>query len=74
MAQADEGYDARTELLKILLDRVQNDKHPSVTMMDLIEQLMGPNERAVYAQVLMEKIRADRWPSLGMIRRVMALG
>jgi hypothetical protein len=74
MAQADEGYDARTELLKILLDRVQNDKHPSVTMMDLIEQLMGPNERSVYAQVLMEKIRADRWPSLGMIRRVMALG
>jgi hypothetical protein len=74
MAQADERYDARTELLKILLDRVQNDKHPSVTMMDLIEQLMGPNERAVYAQVLMEKIRGDRWPSLGMIRRVMALG
>jgi hypothetical protein len=43
-------------------------------MMNLIEQLMGPEERAVYARLLLEKISGDRWPSLQMIRRVMALG
>ena len=73
MTQAAEQYDARRELLKILLTRVQGDRHPSVTMMDLIEQLMGPEERPIYAQVLIEKIRQDRHPSLPMMRRVMAL-
>jgi type IV secretory pathway VirD2 relaxase len=74
MAQADDNFDARRELLRILLGRVQNDRHPSATMMNLIEELMGPEERAVYARLLLEKIRGDRWPSLQMIRRVMALG
>ena len=73
MAQAAEQYDARRELLKILLARVQRDRHPSVTMMDLIEQLIGPNERPVYAQVLMDKIRQDSHPSLDMMQRVLAL-
>jgi hypothetical protein len=74
MAQADEKYDARRELLGILLDKVHGDRYPSATMMDLVEQLLGPDERSVYAQVLTEKIRNDRRPSLDMIRRVMALG
>jgi hypothetical protein len=74
MARADEQYDARRELLGILLDRVQSDEHPSRDMMDLIEELMGPDERSVYAQVLIDKIRGERWPSLPLIRRIMALG
>jgi hypothetical protein len=74
MAQADEKYDARRELLGILLDKVHGDRYPSATMMDLVEQLLGPDEQSVYAQVLTEKIRNDRRPSLDMIRRVMALG
>jgi hypothetical protein len=74
MAQAAEQYDARRELLGILLDKVHGDRHPSATMMDLIEQLMGPEERSIYAKVLIAKIRADRRPSLDMMRRVMALG
>ena len=74
MTQAAEQYDARRELLKILLTRVQRDRHPSVTMMDLIEQLIGPEERSIYAQVLIDKVRHDRHPSLPMMRRIMALG
>lgn len=73
MARAAEQYDARRELLRFLLERVQGDRYPSVSMMDLIEELMGPEERSVYAQVLMEKIRRERWPSLSLIRRVLAL-
>jgi hypothetical protein len=74
MAQAAEQYDVRRELLGVLLTRVQGDRHPSATMMDLIEQLIGPDERSVYAQVLVDKIRKDAHPSLDMLRRVMALG
>ncbi len=43
-------------------------------MMDLIEQLMGPEERSIYARVLIDKVRNDRHPSLPMMRRIMALG
>ncbi len=73
MTQAAEQYDARRELLEILLTRVQRDRFPSVTMMNLIEQLIGPDERSIYAQVLMEKIRRDPHPSLPMMQRVLAL-
>ena len=40
------------------------DLSPSVTDMDLIEQLMGLDERADYVQVLIGKIRHDRYPSV----------
>ena len=73
MAQKAEQFDARRELLRILLTNVQRDRFPSSTMMDLIEQLMGPDERAIYAQVLMEKIQGDRHPSYSMMQRVLAL-
>jgi hypothetical protein len=74
MAQAAEQYDVRREILDILLTNVANDRHPSATMMDLIEQLIGPEERPIYVQVLLDKLRQDRHPSIPMMRRIMALG
>jgi len=73
MAREAEQYDIRRELLDVALTLVQNDRHPSVTMMDLVEQLMGPDERAIYVEVLLDKIRRDRRPSIPMMRRLMAL-
>ena len=73
MAQEAEQYDIRQELLNVALTLVQNDRYPSVTMMDLVEQLMGPDERAIYVEVLLDKIRRDRRPSIPMMRRLMAL-
>jgi len=74
MAQRAEKFDARREMLEILLTRVQRDQFPSVTMMNLIEQLLLPDERPIYAQVLVEKIRRDPHPSYPMMQRVLALG
>ena len=73
MAQEVERYDIRRELLKIALTEVRNDRYPSVTMMDIVEHLMGPEERAIYVRVLLDKIRRDRFPSIPMMRRVLAL-
>lgn len=73
MAQAAEQYDARRELLDMLLTKVRNDRFPSATHMDLIEQLMGPKERSIYVQVLLDKIVHDRYPSIPLMRRVLAL-
>jgi hypothetical protein len=74
MAQPDEQDDARRELLDMLLTKVADDRYPSVTMMDLIEQLIGPDERPIYVEVLMDKIRHQRHPSIPMMKRVLALG
>ena len=73
MAQRAEQYNERRELLNLALTKVAEDQYPSVTMMDLVEQLMGPDERAIYVEVLLDKIRRERRPSIPMMRRLMAL-
>jgi hypothetical protein len=73
MAQKAEQFDARRELLDVLLTKVRGDRFPSSTMMNLVEQLMGPDEQSIYAQVLLEKIRRDPHPSYSMMQRVLSL-
>lgn len=63
-------YDARRELLRALLDKVQADPYPSTTMLDIIESLLEPREVQWYAEELLDRIRSDRFPSIDMIRRV----
>jgi len=64
------GDDARMELLNLLLDKVEADKYPSSTMLDIIEKLLTPETAPAYADVLMAKIRDENYPSLALIRRV----
>lgn len=74
MAQNDSGApsadDVRRDLIDLLLAKIDHDPYPSGTMMDLVEELLGPDERGAYAAVLMDKIRADQFPSLDMMNRV----
>jgi hypothetical protein len=67
-------YDARREVLRVLLSKVADDPHPSTTMMDIVEGMLTPEELPAYAEVLMDKIRRDRFPSLSMLQRVARLG
>jgi len=60
----------RDELVDVLLERVRSDPHPSVDMLDKLEQLLDPDELEEYAQVLLEHVRRDRYPSWGMIYRL----
>ena len=66
--------DIRAEISALLLDMIVRDRYPSVTMLDMFENLATPEERRRYARVLMDKIESSRYPSIPMIRRVMALG
>jgi hypothetical protein len=63
----------RRQLLDVLMTKVQQDTYPSSTMLDLIEELVGPDEVADYAEVLMAKVRADQFPSLDLLNRVRSL-
>jgi hypothetical protein len=69
-----ERYDVRREVLRVLLSKIADDPYPSGTMMDMVEQMLEPAEVPAYAEVLMDKIRRDRFPSLNMLERVAKLG
>jgi len=66
--------DTRAQLFQLLLDKIDEDQYPSVTMLDMVEQIVTPDELPAYAEVLMSKVRGEQFPSMDMIRRVMTLG
>lgn len=65
--------DARTALLQVLMTKIANDRNPSVTMMDMAEELLAPDEMGAYVEILLSKIRADNYPSIPMMNRVRSL-
>lgn len=69
----DTKFDTRVAMLNLLLEKVEQDRYPSVTMLDLIEGMLTPEEVPTYAQILMAKIADEQFPSIPMIRRLEAL-
>ena len=72
---AKDGNDdvVRREMLRMLMGKVEEDAYPSATMLDMIESLLKPNEIPAYAELLMEKIRRDRVPSIPLMNRILEL-
>ena len=73
MANNGKDIDIRGELVDLLIEKIASDRNPSVTMMNLVEQLLAPDDIPAYAAVLMDKVQTDRYPSLAMINRLLAL-
>jgi hypothetical protein len=69
MADAD-GREQRAKLLEVLLTKVTQDPYPSSTMLDLIEQLMEPDDVPAYVDVLLQKIEGDTYPSVSLMNRL----
>jgi hypothetical protein len=65
--------DIHAELLRLMLDKVDEDQYPSSTMLDIIERLITDETAPEYAEVLMSKIRDENYPSMSLIRRVLDL-
>ena len=70
---SDGDVDVRREVLLVLLEKIEEDQYPSATMMDMAEQMLGPDELSAYTEILLDKVRDVRFPSMDMLRRVMAL-
>lgn len=68
-----EHDDARAELVRSLMAKVIEDRYPSSTMMDTIEQLLTPEEVPTYVVALQDKIRDENYPSITLINRLRAL-
>lgn len=65
--------DLRSDLVHALLDRVQQERFPSVTMLDMIESLLEPEDLPDYVQHLIDLVNADPYPSIDMLRRIQRL-
>jgi hypothetical protein len=65
--------DARAELIATLLQKVKDDQYPSTTMLDLIEELLTPEETPAYVVFLQDRIRSERYPSIPLLKRLSAL-
>lgn len=64
------SYDARAELVSVLLQKVQEDQYPSSTMLDMLEQMMTPDELPEYVETLLGLVREERFPSIPMLQRI----
>jgi hypothetical protein len=42
-------------------------------LMNLVEELLAPDDVPAYLGVLLDKVQTERYPSLSMIRRLLAL-
>jgi hypothetical protein len=73
MAESRTAMDAREMLLEALLDKVATDRYPSVTMLDLIESLLRPDEVPIYVEILLQQVYDETYPSIPMLRRIAAL-
>jgi len=64
------GIESRAVLAGVLLKRVRQDRYPSATEMDLIEQIIPPQLLPRYVEVLLDKLAQDHRPSISMIHRI----
>lgn len=67
-------YSPRRALLDELMAKVENDRYPSSTMLDMIEGMLAPDDVRPYSEALMSRVRDDRFPSISLMRRVQNLG
>lgn len=65
--------EVQTAIARILLERVRQDKYPSWTHIQLIEQLIPQSMQREYVNVLLEKVLSDSQPSIPMLRHIARL-
>jgi hypothetical protein len=58
-------------LVKILLEKIRNDRYPSATQMTMVENALPREMVPDYLEVLMEKAAEDPVPSIPMLQRIM---
>ena len=72
MASNGKSVDVRGEVVNLLLEQIASDRNPSVTMMNMVEELLTPDDVPAYVAVLMDKVKTERYPSYSMLRRLLA--
>jgi hypothetical protein len=58
---------------ELLLDHIRAARYPSVTHMNMLEQIATPRVLLAYTRHLFDRIEADKYPSIPMMQRVEGL-
>ena len=58
---------------ELLLDRIRGERYPSVTYMDMLEEIATPQVMVEYTMHLFERIESETFPSPPMMKRVNGL-
>ena len=69
MANTD-NYDARAATVEALLQKIEEDQYPSTTMLDMLEEMLTPDEMPVYVEALLNRVRSERFPSIPLLSRL----
>ena len=64
------SVESRAVFVRMLMERVRQDRHPSATHMAIIEQAMPPEWIPDYLEILLEKVAGDNHPSIPMLTRI----
>ena len=65
--------EARAKFLLLLMEKIQRDRYPSSTHMDIVEQALPAQWIPDYLEILFEKIEDDPHPSIPMLSRIARL-
>ena len=68
-----QSFDLRAEIIDALMEKIDTDPYPSNTMLNMIEDLITPDELPRYAESLLRRIHSDNFPSIPMIARLKRL-
>jgi len=61
-------------VVDLLLEKIASDRNPSATMMNMVEELLTPDDVPAYVGILMDKVKTGgRYPSYSILRRILAL-
>jgi hypothetical protein len=65
--------EAQGWFVQLLMDKVRQDRFPSVTHLDMIEGSLPREMVPDYLEVLMDKVAQDPVPSVMMLRRIQSV-
>lgn len=63
-------FDTRAELVALLMQKVEEDRYPSSTMLDMLEEMLTPDDVPAYVETLTNRMRSENFPSISMLNRV----
>ena len=62
--------EAQGAFVQLLLQKIRQDRYPSFTQMNMVEETIPPAMVPDYLAVLAEKVANDTVPSIPMLRRI----
>jgi hypothetical protein len=65
-----DGKEARVAVSQLLLDKVRQDRFPSNTHMEMLEESLPREMLDEYLEVLLDKVVDEPYPSITMLRRI----